>query len=294
MPGVSWANWLAHVLLGTALLMGLSCKRAPATPPRRAAAPRVASLVPAATDILIGMGAADHLVAVSHFDPARDEIRGLPRVGDYQNLDWEQIGALGPDIMIVFIAPDRMPEGLRQRAEQLKIRLINIRTERLEDIIAETQKLGEAIQQPQKAVVAIQSLRDRLDAVRRRVENKPRRRTLLVREHTADAVVGRDNFLDDILTIAGGENVVTAPGWLSIDRETLLSLQPEVVVVLLPEASPQVVRDAEQLWRTLPQIPAVRNGRVHILTEWYAQQSGLRVADLAERFAGLLHPEPTP
>ena len=38
--------------------------------------PRIASLVPAATDLLLAMGAGDHLVAVGNFDNAPQE---LPR-----------------------------------------------------------------------------------------------------------------------------------------------------------------------------------------------------------------------
>src|SRR5690242_14198194 len=63
-------------------------KRPRATPP--AVGPTLASLSPAATDLLVGMGAGDHLIAVSNFDADRDETRGLPRVGDYRTQDWEK------------------------------------------------------------------------------------------------------------------------------------------------------------------------------------------------------------
>ena len=49
----------------------------PTSPARNKKLPAVASLSPAATDLLIGMGAGDHLVAVSNFDADRDDIRGL-------------------------------------------------------------------------------------------------------------------------------------------------------------------------------------------------------------------------
>src|SRR6184192_363303 len=55
--------------------------------------PTVASLSPAATDLLVGIGAADHLVAVSNYDARRQEIEGLPRVGDYRTQDWEKLAA---------------------------------------------------------------------------------------------------------------------------------------------------------------------------------------------------------
>src|SRR5947209_7829870 len=89
--------------------------------------PTVASLVPAATDLILAMGLGNHLLAVSNFEPSRDPTRNLPRVGDYQTTDWERLRALHPDLMIVQIAPDRLPAGLVQRAQEMNIRLVNVK-----------------------------------------------------------------------------------------------------------------------------------------------------------------------
>jgi iron complex transport system substrate-binding protein len=254
--------------------------------------PRVASLVPAATDLIIGMGASDHLVARSSFDIDRPGTQGLPKVGAYQDLDWEKIAEVQPDILLVFMAPDRMPEVLRQRATQKNIRLINVRMERLEDVFSELVKLGELLGETKKAAATADTLRDRLASTKLRVANAPKVRTLIAREQGIDAVVGTENFINDALEIAGGMNVVRTVGWPNIDREKLISLEPQVIFHLLPEASQQVEHDARHLWASLPQIPAVANQRVYILKEWWVQQPGTHVPDLAERFAELLHPHP--
>src|SRR5581483_8886968 len=87
------AVWI-FVLLALLLSAG-SCDRnkSTSTPaPARTADHKIkiASLVPAATDLIVGMGAADHLVAVSNWDTDRPEIKQLPRVGDYQTIDWDR------------------------------------------------------------------------------------------------------------------------------------------------------------------------------------------------------------
>lgn len=269
------------------------CKQKPAATKPPATQPRVASLVPAATDLIIGMGAAEHLVAVSTYDIKRPDTINLPQVGAYQDLDWEQIALAKPDVMIVFMAPDRMPEAMRQRAQQMQLRLVNVRTERLEDIFTELANLGEILHEQPKAATTAAALRKQLDATRQRASAAPKIRTLIAREQTADAVVGRGNFINDALEIAGGINVVETVGWPTIDREKLLSLKPQVIFHLLPGASPQVVAEAEQIWQTMPQIPAVADKRVYILTEWWVQQPGMHVPDLADRFANLLHPPAT-
>src|SRR5436305_12578688 len=56
---------------------------------------KIASLSPAATDMLIGLGAKDHLVAVSNYESS-PESKDLPRVGDYQTTEWETLSRLRP------------------------------------------------------------------------------------------------------------------------------------------------------------------------------------------------------
>src|SRR4051794_17936260 len=99
------------------LLVGSCEKRADSTngPTKTPATgtKRIASLVPAATDMLLAMGAGDQLVAVSNFETS-PRVKDLPRVGDYQSTDWETLGRLRPDVMIIQIAPGRLPAGLEE------------------------------------------------------------------------------------------------------------------------------------------------------------------------------------
>jgi hypothetical protein len=104
-------------------------------------------------------------------------------------------------------------------------------------------------------------------------------------------VAGRNNYLDDVLTLAGGENAVR-PGsaaYPQLDREMLLALDPEVIFQLLPGATPQVRAAAQRRWRSMPQLRAVRDHRVHLVTEPWCLMPTQRVAELAEIFARGLH-----
>lgn len=268
-----------------------ACDKPPAAPPRPrpAASPTVASLMPAATDLIIGMGARDHLVAVSYQDADRPELAGMPRVGDYQNFDWEKLSVLKPDVIIVFMSPDRIPAALHQRVAQANARLVNMRIERIADIFTEINLLGDLLNENVKATQAAQSLQAQLDAVRRRVEGKPRPRVLLIRETTLDGAVGRETFLNDALSIAGGHNAHPDVGWPNIDRETLVSLKPQVVFHLLPGASAQVVQSAQASWAQVKQTPSMRDVKVHIITDWWVLQPGMHVAKTAAKMADLLH-----
>jgi iron complex transport system substrate-binding protein len=264
-----------------------------APPAPTAKLPRIASLVPAATDLIVGMGAGEHLVAVSNWDMRRDEIKDLPRVGDYQTIDWEKLAQLRPQIMIVFMSGDRMPAGIQQHADELQIKLVNVKTERLSDIFSTIDSLGQMLQEPQKAVALKQNIQAKLDAVALRVKDKPKLRTMIARDEEGFALIAGDTFVNDLLEIAGGENVAAnfPVRYPNIDRERVIELNPQAVIQLMPDASPQVVERAKQLWTQTPQIPAVRDGRIAILTDWYVIQPGSHVGELAEKLAETLHPK---
>ena len=281
------ARFIFSLLL---LFIPIGCDRnsAPAvTPTTRPIT--VASLSPAATEILIGLGARDRLVAVSNFEPPRESVAGLPRVGDYQSTDWERLAALRPSVMVTQFAADRLPAGLVQRAEAINIKLVNVPITRLDDIYAAITVLGEAIGDEARGGQLRASVEQRLNVIRGKYTGR-RIRALIVVDESARSVVGHDNYLHDILLVAGGQNVILpgSPPYPSIDREILLDLDPEVIFQLLPSASPQVQGQARQLWESLPQLQAVKNGRVHVFTDPFVLQPSQHVGELAQRFAAAL------
>jgi iron complex transport system substrate-binding protein len=263
--------------------------------PMAAKEPRVASVTPAGTDLLIGIGAADHLVGVSNYDDPREGIVGKPKIGDYQNIDWETLAQLKPQILIVFYAADRIPPALQQRCEQMEIRIVNVKLETMDNIYAETDRLAQAVGEIAAGKAAVAALKAKLAATAHRVAGLPRVKTLIVTGDSGLGVAGPGTFLDELLKIAGGENAVSSPGPLyrEIDKEMLRSLAPDAVIQLIPdgEKTPQILKTASQFWDSLPEIPAVRDHQVHVLTEWYSMQPGFRVGILSEKFADILHPE---
>jgi iron complex transport system substrate-binding protein len=287
--------------LSIALLIGvLGCDQHTASKPTPATTqaasrpvhPTVASLVPAATDLILGMGAGDQLVAISNYDEPREATRDLPRVGDYQTSDWEKLDQIRPDIMIIYYSPDRMPAGFREHAQALKADLFNIKTERLSDIFDAIDLLGQKLKQPEKAARAKQQLQAKLDAVKQRVAEKAKVPTLVVTSDEGTLACGPDTFLNDLLEIAGGTNVIknATPRYSQLDREQIAALAPQAVIQLMPKASQPVIDQAMRFWKSLPDLPAVKNHRVCVVTEWYAVQPGYNVGELAEKFEQCLHP----
>jgi len=286
---------LAHFLFGVSLLI-LGCDKPAETPSTGPTFITVASLVPAATDLIEGMGAGDHLVAISNWDPDRPEYAKLPRVGDYRSIDWEKLSQLRPTVMITQFREDKKPGGLEEKSRQLNITLVNVQNNTLAELYSTLDQLGNALQLRERSDETKRKLKDQIDAVGKSVANRPRVKTLIVRTASGMDVVGGRNFMDELLTLAGGENVLPSGenSFPTIDRELLLKLDPEVILQLLPGSSPQVVEQAQAFWKTIPSLSAVRNNRIHILTQDYLLLPGSNVGKLAELFRDKLHPEVKP
>ena len=270
--------------------LAAGCQRKPTPAAPAAKAPTVASLVPAATDLLVGMGCGDHLVAVSNFD--RDpRTADLPRVGDYQNTDWEKLSRLRPNLIVTQFDRGHTPGGFIEQRAKIGATQVNLRIERLSDIEVALVTLGSACEESGKAAAEITRIRRSLDAVRATVAGRPKVRTLIVVGATGLELAGRDTFLDDLLTAAGGENATQAARYVTIDREALTALQPEAILQLLPDADARTLEQAASFWQTFPDLPAVKEHRVWPLTQTFIMQPGSHVAESAAIFAQKLHPE---
>jgi ABC-type Fe3+-hydroxamate transport system substrate-binding protein len=267
-------------------------------PPISAAkSPRIVSLLPQATDILEGIGCGDHLVGVTGVD-ADPRTASLPRVGDYETTDWETIAALHPAWIITHYGHDRTPAGFVQHADAIGARQLNLLTETLSGpdetltIYYAIGELGRACNEPDKAAAGAARLRAQLAAVHARVAGETIVPALIVIGQEGTMAAGRDSYLSELLDIAGGVNVAGGVDarYPRLDREQIVALHPEVIVQLLPKASPQVASQARAFWASLPDVPAVKNGRIVQLTQWYAMLPGYHVGDVAEEFAAALHP----
>lgn len=267
------------------------CKQQPPPKPVSSAkSPTIASLVPAATDLLVGMNADDHLVAVSNYD-LDPRVSKLPKIGDYETIDWEKVASLHPDILITDYAPNRTPAGMTQRLRQLHIRPLNVKFDRLADIYDAADIIGQACKETEKAAAVLAISKSRIEQIHQQLANDSRVPALVVTGTSGTDFAGRNNYLNDLLNEAGAQNVITADGYPTLDREAIAALHPKVIFQLAPGADAAAREQIVKFWSSFPQIPAVNLGRVYLFTENYVMTPGWHIGEMATRFAGELHPE---
>jgi len=268
----------------------------PVTMQSRASASRIVSLVPALTEMLFAIGAGPQVIAVSSFDEFPPQVKSLPRVGALLDPDMERILALRPDLVLSYGSQT----DVQAQLARANIRVFSYRHAGLNGIFTTLKDLGAAVGRPADAERLARDIRGGLDAIQARVRGRPKPKTLLVFERDPASlrsvyVSGGVGFLHDMLGIAGGVNVFADVARESVQPsiETMLARSPEVILEvratgLLAAAD---VAQAKRVWGALASVPAVKQGRIDILTGEHLVVPGPRVVQGTEAFARALHPD---
>ena len=288
-----------HVLSGAVCLLVMAgmllcagCRRSES--PAADNLPRIISTVPAATQILVQIGAGYTLVGVSSYDPPllKPPLNALPVVGDYLNLDYELLLALHPTALIIQMAPPRVPAELISFTQAHQIDLVNLQLTTLDQIYQSTQILGKISGREPQAARAIAALKSHLAQISAHYAHAWRPRVVYLEDVEPVRIVGSENFMDALIKLAGGENVGALAGVNSpvIDRETLVNLAPDVLLIAAPGQEPSVGPNDPRLsaWNQLP-IPAAEFGRIYLVRWSDAEMPTLNVDTQVQSLARLIH-----
>ena len=169
---------------------------------------RIVSTAPSITEMLYALGLGDRVVAVTRFCRYPPEALLKPKIGDYINPNIEAIAALKPDLVIIQTNPVR----LRERLTGVHLRTIEVDQQNIAGIYESIRKVGDATGVPDRAAKLVDELRTGLDALRARTAAlKPVRVMFVVGRSQGRldglVVVGRASFLNEVIRIAGGENI---------------------------------------------------------------------------------------
>ena len=257
---------------------------------------RIISLVPAVTEMLFAIGAGDEVVGVSSYDRFPAEATTRPKVGALIDPDFERILSLKPDLVVVYGSQAE----LIARLGRARLPLFHYRHAGLSDVTSTIRELGVADRARGEANDVAAAIERDIAAVRARVAGRPRPRTALVfgrepgtlRNIYVSAGIG---FMHDMLDAAGGADVFADVKRQSLQAttEVLLARAPEVIVEVHASEgwTPERIARERQVWNGLPSLPAVRTGRIYMLTDDRLSIPGPRVAEAIRLLADVLHPE---
>ncbi len=243
---------------------------------------RIVSLVPSLTESLFVLGLGDRVVGVTDWcvHPA-EAVASCPKVGGTKNPDLDAIAALRPDLVIA-----NHEENTRGDVERLQSRGIAVwvtypRT--VDEGVALLRELALRGERCEALREIVEPIEARVAAARAARPSVPTRVFCPIWKGPWMAV-GADTFVHDLLELCGGRNVFAAHSerrYPIVREEEIVAAAPECV--LLPD-EPYAFGPADAAELARWDIPAAREGRIHLidgtLVSWYGPRIGPAVSAL--------------
>jgi iron complex transport system substrate-binding protein len=263
---------------------------------------RIVSTAPSITELLYALGLGDRVVGVTKYCRYPPEAQSKPKIGDYTSPNLEAIADLTPDLVVI----QTNPIHLANKLAALKLRVLEVDQEDIAAIYKSIQQVGAATGTERAATQLSASIHTNLESIRARVSSLPRVRMMFVIGRSPNrldglVVAGRASYLNEVIEIAGGENVFrdAVAGYPQVSLEEVIARNPEVIVDMGDMSDTQGVtaehkRAVVALWNRVPNLAAVKQHHVFAVASDIFVVPGPRVVDAAKEFAAMLHPRLMP
>jgi iron complex transport system substrate-binding protein len=289
-----------------------ACDRSAPQPPREAQANevRIVTLAPALTKMVIDLGRGADIVGVGEHDAGAPP--GTPVVGNFMNINTERLYGLRPTHLLMMTDQHGVPESLAAMARSAGFDLVaypypncvgDVGTVLFDETGMDEptrRSVGAALGMATQAQQLKLHMLMRLGAIGRVTRDVPKPDVLLVigvePNVRASAPAKTGTVLDELLGFAGALNAaahsqVSAPVF---DREKLLAIAPDVILLLLPNDPPLTDNDSRLAAFAGLDIPAVRDGRIALISDPMVLLPASNLAEAAATLAKAIHPDLAP
>ncbi len=291
---------LAVILFLTSLLVlqFLPISSQPASVGQEGALPcqRIISLSPSNTEILYALGLGERIVGVTRYCKYPAAALAKPRIGALVDFSVEEVLRLNPDTVVSTIYNERQVPQLKQRG----IFDIPLRIQSVMDVPRAYKQISAACQLPQAIDQAI-AFETAFDQLSQATQNTKPPRVLVIyqREGGMGSInqfyAAGNDFYNDLLQRIHAVNAyqgdIAVP---TLSRESVLRMNPDIIIEVYPSLQGKDKQVEAMLadWQSLPELTAVKDKRIYLLTDDYLVISGPRLIDAAKTLAQIIYQKP--
>jgi iron complex transport system substrate-binding protein len=250
-------------------------------------AERIVSLAPANTEIAFAIGAGDKLVAGTTYDDYPEEAKALPKIGDFNNPNIEKTASYSPDLVL---AAGGIQDKLRSKLEGLGMKVYVVDPTTYDGVIATIENIGKLAGAEDGAIAVGDKMTAAQQEVQAAVGDLDKATTFLEIYSKPLMTAGKGTYIDDMITIAGGENIgaQAGTGFPNFSTEVLVKDDPQVYIA--DSGSMSKPGDIKQR-AGFEALTAVKDGHVYVIDDSTIARPGPRLADGLLSLAKYIHPE---
>jgi len=190
---------------------------------------RIVSTSVSETEILYALGLGEQVVGVSDYDNFPKEVESKPKVGGVSEPNAEAILAQSPDLVISGIS---IKETAFEELSSLGLVLIRTDPKTLEDVLGNIAMIGQITNKQVEAETLVAQMREDIRKVTEAaatVKQEDKKKVYI--EFSPGWTVGKGEFMDEMITLAGGINIASdLEGWNPINEEKIIADNPDVII----------------------------------------------------------------
>ena len=220
------------------------------------------------TSLLINLGVQDKLVGIEAKAKTREmykkvakELIDLPAVGTSKEINVEECANLNPDLVII---PTRLKEFI-PKFEELKIPVIAIEPETLDQFKETVKLIGKAVGKEEKANKLVNYYDDTISKVKELNKNLTEKQNVyLAGSDSVLKTCTSKMYQNYMFEVCGGENVtkeLTDGYWTTISVEELVKKNPDVIYMVgyASYSKDDILKDER-----LKGVNAINNNKVYV------------------------------
>jgi iron complex transport system substrate-binding protein len=249
---------------------------------------RIVSLAPSITELIYALGAGDRVVGVTAFDNYPPEVQDVPKVGDFNGPNVEAIIAQKPDIIFASSLSGKDQMESLQQSTGIPVAVLEARN--IEQIYESIQLIGKLTGMQERGQEVIREMQNKIDEISGKTKDLPRVKVFYLLDINGNWTAGKGSFIDELITLAGGENIAADAGgeWVQYSTEELVKKNPDVIIMGAYAGKIEDVKKAEGYKDT----NAVKNDKVFMISnDDIVSRASNRIVLGLEEIARILHPE---
>lgn len=245
------------------------------------------------TEIVFAIGAGDDVVGVDKTSSYPEKVKQLPQIGYWKLLNIEGVLSLRPTLFITL--NDVEPDNVIEKVSESKVDVLALRRVpgTIELLYENINKIASKLNKQEEGEKLINRIKANLADIQAKIATHPQKTKVLslMSMSGSNSVAGKNTTIDALITIAGGENLATHNSFKSYTAESIIAINPEVII--LNKYSIDQLGGLDKV-NTIPGITetsAFKNNRITVIDDSYLFGIGPRVDEAAKLLFQSFYPE---
>ena len=234
---------------------------------------RIVSLAPANTEIVFAIGQGGKVVGVTSYDDYPSQVASITKVGDFAGPNVEAVAAAKPDLIL---ATSGVQADVVKKLGALGATVVVLDPQTLSGVYADIERVGRLTGATQPARDVVTGMKADVLSIRQSVAGSPTVSAFIEMGQNPLFTPGRGTLMDELITLAGGVNVVTQSGYVPYSAEQLIKADPQVYLATKGSSSDPAAIGSRPGYDALR---AVQTRQVYILDDSIVSRGGPRIVD---------------